>query len=107
MDSRVPLQIPLAAADEILDYRPLAAAQSLTTPLLVIAVEHDTTTPADHAIALYEAAKGPRELILQRHTSHYASYDANGDAMAARIVEWFDRYLTPARLLVRSRSGPA
>jgi dipeptidyl aminopeptidase/acylaminoacyl peptidase len=106
VDSRVPLQIPLAAADEILEYRPLAAAQSLTTPLLVIAVEHDTTTPADHAIALYEAAKGPRELIIQRHTSHYASYDANGDAIAARIVEWFDRHLTPARLVVRSRSGP-
>lgn len=106
VDGRVPSQIPLAAADEILDYRPLAAAATLTKPLLVIGVEHDTATPTDHAIALYEAAKGPRELILQRHTSHYASYDAHGEAIAARIVEWFDRYLTPARLVVRSRTVP-
>ena len=102
----MPSEIPLAAADEILDYRPVAAAARLTTPLLVIAVEHDTATPTDHAIALYEAAKGPRELILQRHTSHYASYDDNGATIAARIVEWFDRYLTPTHLVVRSRLAP-
>ena len=46
---------------------------------------------------------GPRELIVQRHTSHYASYEANGAAIAARIVEWFDRHLVGGRLVVRSR----
>ena len=107
VDGRVPALIPLAAVDEILDYRPVAAAATLTKPLLVIGVEHDTTTPTDHAIALYEATRGPRELVLQRHTSHYASYTDYGEAMAARIVEWFDRYLAAARLVVRSDPGPA
>ena len=96
---------PLAAVDEILDYRPIDAARTLTKPLLVIGVENDTTTPTDHAVALYEAARGPRELILQRHTSHYASYEANGAAIAARIVGWFDRHLVGGRLVVRSRPG--
>jgi uncharacterized protein len=105
VDGRVPARIPLAAADEILDYRPLAAAAGLRTPLLVIAVENDTATPTDHAIALYEAARGPRELILQRHTSHYASYETNGAAIATRIVDWFDRYLTSGPLVVRSHPG--
>jgi len=105
VDGRVPAKIPLAAADELLDYRPLAAAAGLRTPLLIIAVEHDTATPTDQAIALYEAARGPRELILQRHTSHYASYEANGAAIAARIVDWFDRHLTSGPLVVRSHSG--
>lgn len=105
VDDRVPKLVPLAAVDEILDYRPVSAAATLTTPLLVIGVEHDTTTPADHAVALYEAAQGPRELVLQRHTSHYASYADYGEAMAARIVEWFDRHLVPARLVVRSDPG--
>ena len=58
VDSRVPAQIPLAAVDEILDYRPIDAARTLTKPLLVIGVENDTTTPTDHAVALYEAARG-------------------------------------------------
>jgi hypothetical protein len=105
VDSRVPALIPLAAVDEILDYRPIDAARTLTKPLLVIGVENDTTTPTDHAVALYEAARGPRELILQRHTSHYASYEANGAAIATRIVEWFDRHLVGGHLVVRARSG--
>lgn len=107
VDTRVPAQIPLAAVDEILDYRPIDAARTLTKPLLVIGVENDTTTPTDHAVALYDAARGPRELILQRHTSHYASYEANGAAIAARIVEWFERYLVGGHLVVRSRPGAA
>ena len=73
----------------------------------MIGVENDTTTPTDHAVALYDAARGPRELILQRHTSHYASYEANGAAIAARIVEWFERYLVGGHLVVRSRPGAA
>src|SRR5262249_12437189 len=105
VDVRVPAEIPLAAVDEILDYRPIDAARTLMKPLLVIGVEDDSTTPTDHAVALYEAARGPRQLILQRHTSHYASYEANGAAIAARIVEWFDRHLVGGRLVIRSRSG--
>ena len=90
VDTRVPAQVELAAP-EIFDYRPIDAARTLTKPLLVIGVKNDTAAPTDHAVALYDAARGPRELILQRHTSHYASYEANGAAIAARIVEWFER----------------
>ena len=105
VDGRVPTRIPLAAVEEILHYRPVAAAATLVKPLLVIGVENDTTTPTDHAVALYEAARGPRELVLLRHTSHYASYADYGDAMARRIVEWFERYLCSSPLLVRSDPG--
>jgi dipeptidyl aminopeptidase/acylaminoacyl peptidase len=105
VDGRVPKLVPLAAADGILDYRPVAAAATVTTPLLVIGVENDTTTPADHATALYEAARGPKELVLLRHTSHYASYADHGEAMAARIVGWFDRHLAATRVAVRSAPG--
>ena len=79
------------------DASPCWSSRSRTTP----------PPPTDHAVALYEAARGPRELILQRHTSHYASYEANGAAIAARIVEWFDRHLVGGHLVVRSRPGAA
>jgi len=42
---------------------------------LVIGVEGDATTPTDHAERLYDAARGPKALLLQRHTTHYAAYD--------------------------------
>jgi dipeptidyl aminopeptidase/acylaminoacyl peptidase len=105
VDDRIPTDVSLAAADEILDYRPLDAAQRLTTPLLVIAVEDDATTPTDHAVALYEAARGPRRLVMQRHTTHYAAYDRYWETVTPLIVDWFDRYVRGGGVVVRSGDG--
>jgi pimeloyl-ACP methyl ester carboxylesterase len=105
VDQRVPSEVWLTAADELLAYRPLDAAGRLEVPLLVIAVEGDSTTPTDHAVQLYEAARGPRALILQRHTSHYAAYERYGSVVAPRIVDWFDRHLRSAAVEMRSHDG--
>ena len=102
VDGRIPTDVPLACAEEILTYQPLVAAAGLTTPLLVIGVENDATTPTDHAEALYAAASGPKELIIQRHTTHYAAYDQYWEQTTPRIVEWFDIHVQPVDLLVRS-----
>lgn len=102
VDSRVPAKVRLSSAQEIIGYRPVEAAATLTTPLLVIAVEDDATTPTDHAIALYEAARGPKHLLLQRHTTHYASYDRYWEATTPQLVGWFERYLGPADIITRS-----
>jgi dipeptidyl aminopeptidase/acylaminoacyl peptidase len=105
VDRRVPSEVWLAAADEILDYRPIDAAARLQVPLLVIAVEGDATTPTDHAVQLYEAARGPRALIMQRDTSHYAAYERYGGVVAPRIVDWFGRHLRSGAVEVRSDDG--
>ena len=105
VDDKIPSAVPLSAADEILEYRPLDAAATLSKPLLVIAVENDATTPTDHAVGLYDAAKGPRELIMQRHTSHYAAYDQYWQTTTPRIVAWFDRYLRSGGVVVRTDEG--
>ncbi len=102
VDDRIPSAISLAAADEILSYRPIDAARTVTVPLLVIGVENDATTPTDHAVALFEAAGGPSELIMQRHTSHYAAYDKYWEQVTPRIVGWFDTYLRSGDVVVRS-----
>jgi dipeptidyl aminopeptidase/acylaminoacyl peptidase len=94
VDDRIPTAVPLSAADEILQYRPIEAARGLRTPLLVIGVEDDATTPTDHAQALFDAAAGPRQLIMQRHTSHYAAYDRYWESVTPRIVAWFDEHVT-------------
>ena len=102
VDGRIPTDVPLACAEEILSYQPLVAASGLTTPLLVIGVDGDATTPTDHAEALYAAACGPKELIVQRHTTHYAAYDQYWEHTTPRIVEWFDMHVRPVDLVVRS-----
>ncbi|MGH2755240.1 MAG: alpha/beta hydrolase [Actinomycetota bacterium] len=104
VDDRIPTSISLAAADEILAYRPIDAAAGLTKPLLVIGIDKDATTPTDHAVALYEAAKGPKQLIIQRHTTHYAAYDDYWEIVTPRIVEWFERYNRNGNVVVHSRT---
>jgi dipeptidyl aminopeptidase/acylaminoacyl peptidase len=105
VDDRIPSDVSLAAADEILEYRPIDAARALTTPLLVIGVEGDATTPTDHAIALYEAARGPKKLVMQRHTTHYAAYDRYWTSVTPLIVDWFDRHVRAAGVVVTSNDG--
>lgn len=102
VDDRIPTAISLSAAEEILAYRPVDAARELTTPLLVIGVEGDATTPTDHAERLYAAAQGPKSLILQNHTTHYAAYDRYWEQTTPRIVEWLDRYVRPADLVLNT-----
>ena len=104
VDERIPSAVSLAAADEVLDYRPIDAARQLSTPLLVIGIEGDATTPTDHAVALYEAARGPKALIMQRHTTHYAAYDDYWDVVTPRIVDWYETHLRNGDVVVRQRS---
>jgi uncharacterized protein len=105
VDGRIPSAVPLSCAEEIREYKPIDAATGLTTPLLVIGVEKDATTPTDHAEALYHAAAGPKELIMQRHTTHYAAYDKYWEQTTPRIVEWFDTFVGGVDLDVQSTVG--
>jgi dipeptidyl aminopeptidase/acylaminoacyl peptidase len=101
VDDRIPSAVGMDAVDEILTYRPIDAAARLTTPLMVIGVEGDGTTPTDHAERLYAAARGPKSLLMQRHTTHYAAYDRYWQEVTPRIVEWLDRYVRPANVVAR------
>ena len=106
VDDRIPSAIPLSCADEILAYRPIDAAARLSTPLLVIGVEGDATTPTDHAEQLYAAARGPKQLVMQRHTTHYAAYDRYWTETTPLIVDWLDRYVRPSDVEVRTTRSP-
>lgn len=107
VDDRIPSKVPLAAVDEILDYRPIAVAAELNTPCMIIGVEGDATTPTDHAERLYAALRGPKTLVIQRHTTHYAAYDRYWPEVTPRIVDWFDRHLRAADVVVRSADATA
>lgn len=87
VDARIPTAVPLAAAQGILEYRPIDVAQRVAG-LMVIAVEDDAVTPTDHAVALYERARSPKRLILQRNTTHYAAYKQNAAQVIPLMVDW-------------------
>jgi uncharacterized protein len=87
VDTRIPTSVPLAAAQGILEYRPIDAAPN-AHGLMVIAVAEDAMTPTDQAEALYEAAPAPKRLVMQRNTTHYAAYKQYGPQVIPLMVDW-------------------
>ena len=90
VDSRIPTAVPLAAAHEILEYRPIDAAPRVRG-LMVVAVEDDAVTPTDHARALFDAAGTPKKLVLQSGTTHYAAYKQYAGVVIPMMVDWLRR----------------
>jgi dipeptidyl aminopeptidase/acylaminoacyl peptidase len=90
VDSRIPSAVPLACAHGILEYRPIDAA-SRVRGLMVVGVEGDAVTPTDHARALYDAARGPKKLVLQSDTTHYAAYKQYAGVVIPMMVDWLRR----------------
>lgn len=106
VDGRVSAKVPLASVEQVLQYRPVDYARRVEAPVMVIAVEDDAVTPADHSLAIYEAVRGPKRLIMQRNTSHYEAYAKYAGQVIPEIVQWFDRYLVaPGDLAIRADSG--
>jgi uncharacterized protein len=103
VDGRIPTEVQLKSAEEILAYRPIDVVGLVSpVPLLIIAVENDAVTPTDHAVALYENALPPKKLLMQRNTTHYAAYEQYGEIIAPEIVGWFDSYLTRGSIDTRA-----
>jgi len=92
VDSRIPTSVPLASAQGILDYRPIDAASRVRN-LMVIAVADDGVTPTDHAERLYEAAPDPKQLVIQRNTTHYAAYKQYANEVIPLMVDWLKTHV--------------
>lgn len=102
VDERVPPQVQLASAEAIFAYRPIDVVDRIAPrAVMIIAVENDATTPEDHAFALYERAGGPKRLVLQTGTTHYAAYAQYQSVVNPMIVEWYVRHLVAGDVLVR------
>ena len=108
VDQRVPAEVELASAEAIFAYRPIDVVDRISPrALMLIAVENDATTPEDHSFAMYERAGGPKRLVVQTGTTHYAAYAQYRDVVNPLIVEWFQRYLCSGEVLVHERPAEA
>ena len=102
VDSRSAQQVALLSADAIIAYRPIDVVERISPrALMVVAVEHDAVTPDEHARWLYDRAGGPKRLVMQTGTTHYAAYAQYRAVVSTLIVDWFDRYLRTGEVHVR------
>lgn len=103
VDARIPTTVPLSCAQGILEYRPVDGARAVRG-LLVIGVEDDAVTPTDHARALYDAAAGPKKLVIQTGTTHYAAYRQYASVVIPMMLDWLRRLvLQDGPIAVRER----
>ena len=104
VDDKIPPLVELASAEAIFAYRPIDVVDRIAPrALMLIAVENDATTPEDHAYALYDRAGGPKRLVIQTGTTHYAAYAHYRDVVNPLIVEWFERHVVAGEVLVHER----
>jgi uncharacterized protein len=102
IDQRVPESVELASAEAIFAYRPIDVVDRIAPrALMIICVENDATTPEDHAYALYDRAGGPKRLVVQTGTTHYAAYAQYQAIVNPMIVDWFRTHLVNGEVLVR------
>jgi pimeloyl-ACP methyl ester carboxylesterase len=71
---------------------PLAAAGSITQPVLLIHGDTDVDTPADHSRRVFGALAGPKRLILVPGAGHNASLRGT---VWTEIEQWIDTVLDP------------
>ena len=77
-------------------HRPIVSAAELTCPLLLIAAELDSVTPAKDSEDLFEAAPEPKRLVILPGVRHYEIY--SGEPLrrsSAEAVGWFGEHLAP------------
>lgn len=99
---RLQQPISMEFLESTFEHRPIAALPALAgRPLLLVAAELDTVTPAADFHALYEAAAEPKKLVVIPGIRHYDIY--SGEALERSIAEevaWFQEHLAPAPVAV-------
>jgi uncharacterized protein len=103
IDQRLPQEYYLRNADLMMRYRPIDHVHRIAPrALMVVAVDGDVFTFADHAVALYEKAGAPKTLLRQTNTTHWESYRDNFDELSTQMADWFTRHLVNTPPIVRS-----
>ncbi len=106
VDGRVPTEVQLASAEAIFAYKPIEVVDRIAPrALMLICTENDAVTPEEHSYQLYERAGGPKRLVVQTGTTHYAAYEHYREVVNPLVTEWFERYLCSGEVLVHD--GPA
>jgi hypothetical protein len=95
----------LASVEDILEFRPYEVIGRLSPcAVLLCAVADDPVTAEHHAWTLYEHARPPRRLIIQRGVEHHDSYTVNRDFLLEQFVDWYDHHLRPGVRDIRGES---
>lgn len=89
--------LALSAADlgvDLARIRPVDAAAKLTKPLLVILGTADTMVPPAQGYALFDAAPGPKQLLVVPGAGHVGAYSSAPALYGRAVLNFLAAYLT-------------
>lgn len=83
--------ISLESVDSILEFRPIDFLENLgAMPTFFVGLVDDLLTPFEQTQKLFEAARGPKELMKLRGIAHYDMYeDPHLETIMERFVSFF------------------
>jgi hypothetical protein len=91
MDVRTP-HVTLESVERILEFRPAGVVDRIAPrPVLFVAAERDTVTPADDIAEMYRRAREPRRLEIIPGITHYEIYE---EPHVERIIGWTHEWLS-------------
>lgn len=94
MDVRTP-PVTLESVERILEFRPGSAVERIAPrPVLFVAAERDTVTPADGIADMYRRAREPKRLEIILGITHYEVYE---EPHIGRIIDWTHDWLSEGR----------
>lgn len=79
--------------DDLAGHRIVERAAELPAALLVLHSPHDAIVGADHAEAIYAAARQPKSIVTLDHADHLLSSAADAVFAARMIAGWMMRYV--------------
>jgi uncharacterized protein len=86
-------RVTLESVEQLLAYSPGTYLPRISpTPLLLVVAEHDILTPTNLAVAAYERALEPKQLILVSG-GHFDAYTGGFAASAGAATAWFRHHL--------------
>jgi hypothetical protein len=88
-------EVTLRSVEMFTEYEPVTYLPYISpTPLLLAVAEGDHLVPAELAIAAYEKAHQPKELVILPG-GHFEAYTAGFETSSGRARDWFVRHLAP------------
>jgi fermentation-respiration switch protein FrsA (DUF1100 family) len=87
-------EVSIESMEAFLEYNPAASIHLISpTPLMMVVAGNDTLTPTDLAIAAYERALEPKEIVITGG-AHFDAYTEPGlSDTVVPAVQWFEQHL--------------
>jgi uncharacterized protein len=87
-------EVTLRSVEMFTEYEPVTYLPYISpTPLLLVVARGDHLVPSELAIAAYEKAHQPKELVILPG-GHFDAYTVGFDASSGRARDWFVQHLT-------------